>query len=263
MDMPVNQFKRALKDGRRVFGAWLVSGAPSTAEALGCAGFDFLVVDMEHTPVDTPEMVEILRTIAGTPAQAVVRLVWNDMVWVKRVLDGGAQTLLLPFVQNADEAKRAVAYTRYPPDGIRGVAGGHRGSRFGTVTDYVKTAAQEICVMVQIETQTAFANLAAIAAVPGVDSIFIGPSDLAASMGFLGDLANPAVQDKLKSAAEQCRQLGKSCGILGMNPEMVAKFMGYGYNWIAIGTDMAFMVGRAQEWLGKAKAEAAAGARAA
>jgi 2-keto-3-deoxy-L-rhamnonate aldolase RhmA len=183
------------------------------------------------------------------------------MVWVKRVLDGGAQTLLLPFVQTADEAKRAVAYTRYPPDGIRGVAGGHRGSRFGTVSDYVKTAAQEICVMVQIETQTAFANLAAIAAVPGVDSIFIGPSDLAASMGFLGDLANPAVQDKLKSAAEQCRQLGKSCGILGMNPEMVAKFMGYGYNWIAIGTDMAFMVGRAQEWLGKAKAEAAAGAR--
>src|SRR4030095_17240023 len=111
MDMPVNQFKRALRDGKRVFGAWLVSGAPSTAEALGCAGFDFLVLDMEHTPVDTPEMVEILRTIAGTPAQAVVRLVWNDMVWVKRVLDGGAQTLLLPFVQTADEAKRAVAYT--------------------------------------------------------------------------------------------------------------------------------------------------------
>ena len=201
MDMPVNHFKRALRDGKRVFGAWLVSGAPSTAEALGCAGFDFLVVDMEHTPVDTPEMVEILRTIAGTPAQAVVRLVWNDMVWVKRVLDGGAQTLLLPFVQNADEAKRAVAYTRYPPDGIRGVAGGHRGSRFGTVPDYLKTAAQEICVMVQIETQTALANLAAIAAVPGIDSIFIGPSDLAASMGFLGDLTNPAVQEKLKSAA--------------------------------------------------------------
>ena len=117
--------------------------------------------------------------------------------------------------------------------------------------------------MVQIETQTAFANLSAIVAVPGVDSIFIGPSDLAASMGFLGDLTNPAVQDKLKSAAEQCRALGKPCGILGMNPEMVAKFIGYGYNWIAIGTDMAFMVGRAQEWLGKARSGAAAGARSA
>jgi 2-dehydro-3-deoxyglucarate aldolase/4-hydroxy-2-oxoheptanedioate aldolase len=263
MDMPVNQFKRALKDGRKIFGAWLVSGAPSTAEALGCAGFDFLVVDMEHTPVDTPEMVEILRTIAGTPAQAVVRLPWNDMVWVKRVLDGGAQTLLLPFVQNADEAKRAVAYTRYPPDGIRGVAGGHRGSRYGTVPDYLKTASQEICLTVQIETLPALMKLPEIAAVPGVDSIFIGPNDLAASMGFLADIPNPAVQDKLKAAAEQCHKLGKPCGILGLSPEMVAKFIGYGYDWIAIGSDLGFMLGRAQEWLGKAKAEADTGARAA
>ena len=263
MDMPVNKFKRAIHESRTIFGAWLVSGAPSTAEALGCAGFDFLVVDMEHTPVDTPEMVELLRTIAGTPAQAVVRLVWNDMVWLKRVLDGGAQTVLLPFVQNAEEAKRAVACTRYPPDGIRGVAGSHRGSRFGTVPDYLKTAAQELCVMVQIETQAALANLPAIAAVPGVDSIFIGPSDLAASIGLLGDVANPAVQEKLKAAAIQCRQLGKPCGILGMNPEMTAKFIEYGYNWIAIGSDMAFMVGRAQEWLGKAKAAPPAGARSA
>jgi len=253
MDMPVNQFKRALREARTIFGAWLVSGAPSTAEALGCAGFDFLVVDMEHTPVDTPEMVDTLRAIAGTPAQAVVRLVWNDMVWLKRVLDGGAQTVLLPFVQNAEEAKRAVACTRYPPEGVRGVAGSHRGSRFGTVPDYLKTASQEICVMVQIETLTGLAQLPAIASVPGVDSIFIGPSDLAASKGLLGDIANPAVQEKLKDAARQCRELGKPCGILGMNPEMVEKFIGYGYTWIAIGSDMAFMVARAQESLRKAK----------
>ena len=253
MDMPVNKFKQAIQEGRTQLGAWLTSGAPSTAEALGCAGFDFLVVDMEHTPVDTPEMVEMLRTLAGTPAQAVVRLVWNDMVWLKRVLDGGAQTVLLPFVQNAEEAKRAVACTRYPPDGIRGVAGSHRGSRFGTVPDYLKTASREICVMVQIETMAGLEQLPAIAAVPGVDSIFIGPSDLAASMGLLGDLSNPAVQERLKDAARQCRQLGKPCGILGMNPEMVAKFIEYGYTWIAIGSDMGFMVGRAQEWLGKAR----------
>ncbi len=254
MDMPVNKFKRAINEGRTQLGAWLVSGAPSTAEALGCAGFDFLVVDMEHTPVDTPEMIEILRTIAGTPAQAMVRLVWNDPVWLKRVLDGGAQTVLLPFVQTAEEAQRAVAATRYPPDGIRGVAGNHRGSRFGTVPDYLKNAASELCVMVQIETVKGFENLAAIAAVPGVDSIFIGPSDLAASMGLLGDVGNPAVQEKLKEAAKQLRQLGKPCGILGMNPEMTAQFIGYGYDWIAIGSDMAFMVGRAQEVLGKARA---------
>jgi 4-hydroxy-2-oxoheptanedioate aldolase len=254
MDMPVNKFKRAINEGRMQLGAWLVSGAPSTAEALGCAGFDFLVVDMEHTPVDTPEMIEILRTIAGTPAQAMVRLVWNDPVWLKRVLDGGAQTVLLPFVQTAEEAQRAVAATRYPPDGIRGVAGNHRGSRFGTVPDYLKNAASELCVMVQIETVKGFDNLAAIAAVPGVDSIFIGPSDLAASMGLLGDVGNAAVQEKLKAAAKQLRQLRKPCGILGMNPEMTAQFIGYGYDWVAIGSDMAFMVGRAQEVLGKARA---------
>ena len=254
MDMPVNKFKRAINEGRMQLGAWLVSGAPSTAEALGCAGFDFLVVDMEHTPVDTPEMIEILRTIAGTPAQAMVRLVWNDPVWLKRVLDGGAQTVLLPFVQTAEEAQRAVAATRYPPDGIRGVAGNHRASRFGTVPDYLKNAASELCVMVQIETVKGFENLAAIAAVPGVDSIFIGPSDLAASMGLLGDVGNPAVQERLQEAAKQLRQLRKPCGILGMNPEMTAQFIGYGYDWVAIGSDMAFMVGRAQEVLGKARA---------
>ena len=261
MDMPVNKFKRAITEGRMQLGAWLVSGAPSTAEALGCAGFDFLVVDMEHTPVDTPEMIEILRTIAGTPAQAMVRLVWNDPVWLKRVLDGGAQTVLLPFVQTAEEAQRAVAATRYPPDGIRGVAGNHRGSRFGTVPDYLKNAASELCVMVQIETVKGFDNLAAIAAVPGVDSIFIGPSDLAASMGLLGDVGNPAVQEKLKSAAKQLRRLRKPCGILGMNPEMTAQFIGYGYDWVAIGSDMAFMVGRAQEVLGKARAAPPAAGR--
>ena len=124
MDMPVNQFKRALRDNRTIYGTWLMSAAPSTAEALGCAGLDFLVVDMEHVPVDTPQMIELLRTVAGTPAAPVVRLPWNDMVMIKRALDGGAQSLMMPFVQNADEARRAVACTRYPPQGRRGAAFG-------------------------------------------------------------------------------------------------------------------------------------------
>lgn len=253
MDLPVNQFKRMLADGRTIFGAWLMSGTPSTAEALGCAGFDFLVVDMEHVPVDTPQMVEILRALGNTPAPGVVRLPWNDMVMVKRALDGGAQTVMLPFVQNADEAKRAVAYTRYPPAGIRGVAGLHRASRYATVPNYLAHASTEICVIVQIETLAALEQLPQIAAVPGIDSIFIGPSDLAASMGLLGDIANPAVQDKLAQGAQMCREHGKPCGIIGANPEFVAKFAEYGYNWIAIGSDMSFMVGRGQEWLAKAR----------
>ncbi len=175
MDLPINHFKRAIASGRTPLGAWLGSGAASTAEALGCVGFDFLVVDMEHTPIDTPQMIDILRAIAGTPAQAIVRPPWNDMVMIKRALDAGAQSLLLPFVQNADEARRAVSYTRYPPEGVRGVAGTHRGSRYGTVPNYLKRASEEICVIVQIETLPALDKLDEIAAVPGIDSIFIGP----------------------------------------------------------------------------------------
>jgi 2-keto-3-deoxy-L-rhamnonate aldolase RhmA len=155
MDLPANAFKRAIASGTRVHGTWLVSGAASTAEALGCAGFDFLVVDTEHTPIETPQVAEILRTIAGTPASAIVRPAWNDMVLIKRLLDAGAQSLLVPFVQSAEEARRAVSYTRYPPDGVRGVAAVQRGSRFGTVPNYLKGAGAEICVIVQIETLTA------------------------------------------------------------------------------------------------------------
>ncbi len=250
MDLPVNTFKHALASSRTPVGAWLVSGAPATAEALGWLGFDFLVVDMEHTPIDLQQLVGILQAIAGTPAQAIVRPPWNDMVMVKRALDAGAQSLLLPFVQNADEAKRAVAYTRYPPEGVRGVAAAHRGSRYGTIPNYIKRAHEEICVIVQIETPTAFAALDDIAAVPGVDSIFIGPADLSASMGFPGDMGNPAVQDKLRAGAQACKRLGKPCGIVGANPDMVGKFLDYGFSWVAVGSDLGMLVGRAQEFLG-------------
>ena len=250
MDLPVNQFKRALASGGTPIGAWLVSAAPAAAEALGCVGFDFLVVDMEHTPIDLQQLVGILQAIAGTPAQAIVRPPWNDMVMVKRVLDAGAQSLLLPFVQNADEARRAVAYTRYPPAGLRGVAAAHRGSRYGTIPNYVQRAHEEICVIVQIETPTAFAQLEVIAAVPGVDSIFIGPADLSASMGYPGDMGNPAVQDKLRAGAQNCKRLGKPCGIVGANPDMVGKFLEYGFSWVAVGSDLAMLVSRAQEFLG-------------
>src|SRR5205814_3749665 len=244
MDLPVNHFKRAIASGKSPVGAWLVSSAPSTAEALGCSGFDFLVVDMEHTPIDPPQMIGILQTIAGTPAQAIVRPPWNDMVMVKRVLDAGAQTLLFPFVQNAEEAKRAVAYTRYPPGGVRGVAAMHRGSRYGTVHDYQKRAQDEICVIVQIETVSAFDQLESIASVPGVDSIFIGPADLSASMGFLSDMGNAAVQEKLRAGARACRQLGKPCGIVGANPQIVERFLDYGFSWVAVGSEIAMLVGR-------------------
>jgi 2-dehydro-3-deoxyglucarate aldolase/4-hydroxy-2-oxoheptanedioate aldolase len=133
----------------------------------------------------------------------------------------------------------------------------HRASRYSTVPNYLKLAAQEIAVIVQIETIAALGELEAIAAVPGVDSIFVGPGDLSASMGFLGDIASAPVQDKLKWAATECRRLHKPCGIIGPNPEMVARFLAYGYSWVAIGSDMSLMVGRAQEWLAKVRGGAA------
>ena len=251
MDLPLNLFKRAIVSDKTPFGAWLMCATPTTAEALGCVGFDFLVVDMEHTPIDTPQMIGILQTIAGTPAQAVVRPPWNDMVMVKRCMDAGAQTLLFPFVQNPEEARRAVASTRYPPQGLRGVAGTHRGSRYGTVSNYLQRANDEVCVIVQIETMPAFNQLEAIASVPGVDSIFIGPADLSASMGFLGDIGHAAVQEKLKAGAQLCKRLGKPCGIVGANPDMCGKFLEYGFSWVAVGSDLAYVVTRGTEYLAK------------
>jgi len=257
MDMPPNLFKRAILAGTTTpYGVWLVSSAPATAEALGSAGFDFLVVDTEHTPIEPPQVAEILRTMAGTPAQAVVRPAWNDMVLIKRLLDAGAQTLLIPFVQNAEEAKRAVAHTRYPPDGVRGVAAVQRASRWGNVANYTKTAANDICVIVQIETAAAMEQLPAIAAVPGIDSLFIGPADLAASMGHLGDFNHPDVQAKIKQGVELCRKAGKPVGTVGPTPEMVLRYLEYGFTWIAINSDIGVRVGRATEWLGKVKAGA-------
>jgi len=198
MDLPVNRFKQAIESTHTPIGTWLVSGAASTAEAMGCAGFDFVVLDMEHTPIDMAQYVEILRTIQGTPAGVITRLPWNDMVTVKRVLDAGAQALMFPFIQNEDEARRAVSYTRYPPDGVRGVAAVHRASRHGTVASYHRQAASQLCVVVQIETIAALERIPAIAAVPGVDSLFIGPADLSASMGQLGNITDARVLAKLE-----------------------------------------------------------------
>ena len=249
MDMPVNVFKRKIATPDVAYGAWLSASSASTAEALGCAGYDFLVVDMEHSPIEFPQVVEILRAIAGTPASPMTRVPWNDMVMIKRALDAGAQTLLLPLIQDADEARRAVAYTRYPPDGVRGVAGMQRAGRYGMVANYARHAADELCVVVQIETVAALAQLERIAEVPGVDSIFIGPSDLAASMGHLGDIMHTDVQRNLEQAAKDCRRIGIPCGCLGGNPEMTLRFRDYGYSWMAMGSDIGMLVSRAQEWL--------------
>src|SRR6188508_2804797 len=171
--VPVNAFKRALAEGRTQIGLWTSLGTGLAAEVLGGAGFDWLLIDTEHSPTEVPMVVDQLRTLEAFPATTpIVRPAWNDLVLIKRILDLGVQTLLVPYVQNAEEARRAVAATRYPPEGVRGIAVASRASRYGRTPGYLTKANSEICVLVQVETREALDNLEAIAEVEGVDGIF-------------------------------------------------------------------------------------------
>jgi 4-hydroxy-2-oxoheptanedioate aldolase len=249
--MSSNPFKSWLRQppSPPPLGTWLMSAAPAVAEALGFCGFDFLVVDMEHSPIDLPDTVSLLRAIAGTPAQPLVRVAWNDQVLVKRVMDAGARNVMFPFIQTADEARAAVSYTRYPPDGVRGVAAIHRASRFGSTKDYLQTANDEVAVVIQLETPAAIGRLKEIAAVPGVDSVFVGPGDLSAAMGHLGNVGHNDVQALIAEAVRGAHAAGKPIGIVGGTPDMLDRFLTYGYDWVALGSDLALMTTRATDWL--------------
>lgn len=244
--MPENAFRKGLVATRPMLGVWAMSGSPVAAEALGCAGYDFLVLDMEHGPNDVPRTLGLLQAVAGTPAAPVVRLPWNDAVIVKQLLDCGAQTLMFPYIQSAEEARLAVAATRYPPEGVRGVAGMSRASRYGGVANYLRTAVEELCVIVQLETAEAVSRLAEIAHVPGVDSIFLGPSDFSASLGHLGDPDHPAVQQAIGAVAADCARAGKPAGILAPHASRAADYLQYGYGWAAVGSDLGLMMGGAR-----------------
>ena len=227
-------------------GTWIMSASPIVAEAMGHAGFHWGVLDMEHTPLDMMEVIHLLQAVGNTKMVPVVRVPWNDTVTVKRVLDAGAPTLLFPFVQNADEAARAVASTRYPPEGVRGLAGMSRGSKFGTVPDYTRTANKSIGVIVQLETTAAIAQLEAIAAVPGVDALFLGPGDLSATMGHPGQITHPEVMAAMADAAQRCRDLGKPVGTVGGTPELVVQYRAMGFHYVAIASDLGLLMRGAQ-----------------
>ncbi|ODT77873.1 MAG: 2-dehydro-3-deoxyglucarate aldolase [Pelagibacterium sp. SCN 64-44] len=230
-------------------GTWLMAAAPNTAEALGHAGFNFLVVDMEHVTIEFSDLAHILRAIGCTPSVPVVRLAWANQIMVKRAMDAGAETLMLPFIQTAEEAREAVSYMRYPPHGVRGVAAVHRGSRFGTLPGYLAGAHERAYSILQLETPEAVANLDAIAAVEGVDAVFVGPGDLSAAMGHIGDIGHKDVQELIAHAARAAAKAGKPIGIVGPNPTMVRRFLDYGYSFAAVSSDMGMMTSRAGEWL--------------
>jgi 4-hydroxy-2-oxoheptanedioate aldolase len=237
MDLPVNRFKRALREGRQQIGLWCTLPGGTVAEVLAGAGYDWIVFDTEHTPGDAASVLQQLQAAAPYPVSAVVRPVTNDTALIKHFLDIGAQTLVIPYVQNAEEARAAATAMLYPPAGLRGVSGWTRANRFGRIADYARRAAEELCLLVQVETEQALGEIEAIAAVEGVDGIFIGPADLAASMGHAGNPAHPEVVAAIEDAIRRIRVAGKPAGILTLDPAFARRCIELGTLFTAVGTD--------------------------
>lgn len=246
MDFPRNAFKAALAAGKLQIGLWSSLRSNVAAEIVGDCGFDWILFDTEHSPNEVPDLLAQLQAAQNGTATPIVRPAWNDMVLIKRCLDIGAQTLLVPYVQNAEEAKAAVAATRYPPDGVRGVATASRASRYGRVPGYLQKANGEIGVLVQAETRVALDQLEAIAGVPGVDGVFIGPADLAASLGHIGNPQHAEVQAALKDAVTRLKKVGKPAGILTGNEEEARRYIEWGYLFVAVGADVGLLAKNAE-----------------
>ncbi|QTK82548.1 4-hydroxy-2-oxo-heptane-1,7-dioate aldolase [Agrobacterium tumefaciens] len=251
MDLPVNQFKAKLRAGESQIGLWC--GLPGTyaAEIVAPAGFDWLLFDTEHSPSDVLTVMPQLQAVAPYKVSPIVRPAANDPVLIKRFLDIGVQTLLIPFIQNADEARTAVAATRYPPAGIRGVSALTRATRFGRVKNYAQQAERELCVLLQVETREAMANIEAIASVEGVDGIFIGPADLAASFGYPGQPGTPEVVEAIENAIALLKRLGKPAGILTLDEKFAKRCIELGTLFTAVGIDVALLARGAEALYGR------------
>ncbi|MGZ5103111.1 MAG: aldolase/citrate lyase family protein [Usitatibacter sp.] len=249
MDLPLNNFKRAILAGRQQIGLWVSRASSYSAEIVAGSGFDWLLVDGEHSPNDPTTVLPQLQAIAAYPTtNAIVRPAWNDKVLIKRYLDIGVQTLLVPYVQSEEEARAAVAATRFPGEGVRGVAGVTRASRYGRVSHYANRAHEEICVLVQIETRDGLENLEKIARVEGVDGVFIGPADLAAGLGHLGNQQHPDVQSAIQDAIKRIRACGKPAGILATDEASTRRYIEWGTTFTAVGLD-AMVLARETEKL--------------
>ncbi len=245
MQMPVNRFKQGLRDGPAQIGLWCSLANHVSTEVVAEAGFDWLLLDTEHAPSDLATVHHQLQAVAAGPAHPIVRPPWNDAVVIKRLLDLGVQTLLVPFVQTAEEARAAVAATRYPPQGLRGVAVTTRANRFGRVPDYFAQANREICVLVQLESRLALANLEEIAAVEGVDGLFIGPSDLSADLGHLGNPGHPEAKAAIADAVARIRASGKAAGILTPVEADARRWLEAGCRFVAVGADVGLLARQA------------------
>lgn len=241
MTLPINPFLAALRAGKSQIGIWCTMPGPVVSELLAGTGFDWILLDTEHSVTDLPDILGMLQAVAPYPVAPVVRPAANDPVLIKRALDLGAQTLLIPYVQNADEARAAVQALRYAPRGIRGVSGMTRASRYGAIPDYVQRAEEQLCLILQVETAEAVDRIEEIAAVDGVDAIFIGPSDLAASMGHPGNAGHPDVVDKVEEAIRRIVAAGCPAGILTLDQAFARRCLELGTSFTAVGVDMAML----------------------
>jgi len=236
-----NAFKAGLKAKKLQIGLWQSLCSNIASEITSDSGFDWILLDTEHSPNEIPDLLSQLQAMELGTATPIIRPAWNDAVLAKRCLDIGAQTLLFPYVQNVAEAKAAVASTRYPPQGIRGVSVAARASRYGRVPGYLGKANDEICVLVQVETRQSLDQIEAIAKVEGVDGVFIGPSDLAASLGHLGNPQHADVQAAMKNAVERLTAVGMPAGILTGNEDEARRYIDWGYLFVAVGSDVGLL----------------------
>jgi 2-dehydro-3-deoxyglucarate aldolase len=241
-----NQFRQDLIAGKQLIGCWSSLASPITAEILGLAGFDWLLLDGEHAPNDVSSFIPQLMALKDSASAPVVRPQWNDTVEIKRLLDAGFYNFMIPFVQSAEEAQRAVAATRYPPEGVRGVSVAQRSNHYNTVKDYLKIINDNITVMVQIENQTGVDAIDDICAVSGVDGIFIGPSDLAAAYGHLGNAAHPDVQSAMQTVFDRARAHVKPVGILAPVEADARRYLAMGASFVAVGSDLGVFRGATQ-----------------
>lgn len=241
--------KRLASTADPVIGCWLMSTSPAAAEILAYAGFDFVVIDMEHSPLTVGDVAGLLRALGAAGCPAIVRLRSHDPILVKQVLDVGAFNLMFPMVETAEQARAIVACTRYAPAGTRGFAVMQRASRYGFDEDFVTTAAETITVVLQLETPAALEQLSAIARVPGVDAVFVGPGDLSAALGIPGQVHHPEVVGRVRKALRDAQEVGRPIGVLAGSAEVGLERLADGYRFVAVGSDLAFIARTARATL--------------
>ncbi|QUL78314.1 HpcH/HpaI aldolase/citrate lyase family protein [Brevibacterium sp. SMBL_HHYL_HB1] len=251
LDLPQTFAERvsALDEGRHLAGMWVCSSSPVAAEIAAASGMQWVLIDAEHSPIGLETTTSLLRAMNGYPATPVVRVPVNDRVVIKQFLDLGAQNLLVPMVDTEADAEAAVAAVRYPPRGVRGVGSAlARASRWNAVDGYLSRAEELLSLTVQIESATAVDNAAAIAAVDGIDQVFVGPSDLAASMGLLGQQTHPEVTDAVARTFEAVRAAGKPVGVNAFDPDQARKYLEAGASFVLVGADVGLMMNGARAW---------------